>query len=886
MEFEKSENTQPEDDMRRDPHDQNVFLLKERIRRMSLVVDHSDKVIIVLKAALDPDTCDTRQDFDRLFYIDRLNELHSQNRALSASLRLRLTLSGEAVSPEKACAALVPYSPSSSILEEANGNPIRLEQLLRAYWGLSHEKTRRQIDSIECSVENSKNQLISLSEEVLQKEQYLKDLRRGASCIFEDLEGKRRLSGGLKSGYERVYNQLREIHQSFGEVSTEPTGMTANIKQLLSENIDLVTKLNASNKQVRLYELKLRGMRLENDRGNTSFNPLSSSTPPVRSFLSILHPTDKPLKSESLSEDTFSSMLDSSPAEIREEYQKMFLDSSISEIDRSERRTSIQRELGSRFFEDWSTGQIMFSLSEAIQMMSSITDFDRVINFFVSVTCKLCDCDRASYWVVDSNVAWTRTVKQRLESDVPTRSVRNFESSSPSSNNSARAVIGTEALEVTKSLEKILYEADVQMTTISVSLGVGLVGDCISSGELVHVADAYADDRFNRAVDLQSGYRTGTVLCFPIKDDGSGRVVAVVQCINKMSVGSTLFTSTDIAVIEVLGHAMKRQIAECRRYKEEVRIVEKRWVLVDLVTELVNRVECPFQFMGIVKRGLGKLFDANDANIVLLYKDFFTRVTLGETRACMHDHIDRFDGGIVDTCCETRAAIHVTTAEEFAHWSPRQSMIDFDFAIDYDGVVRKSVHLVPLCDPTGAVSAVLQWETLFDRTGAEVGDWDEHEGFDSGKKTHCEILASIAKYFELYVERLWPNKFRSNWVRSRHVHRNVHGLKRSKMLWKKAKIYVRRIVRGMSGREQKSSPASTNPHDAELYLESLIKEQAAIDATGVAIGIHTTSLNELQAMSAAEDPYVRNRFQLAPVLEDSVIGGSIDDADSVKDNVE
>ena len=33
---------------------------------------------------------------------------------------------------------------------------------------------------------------------------------------------------------------------------------------------------------------------------------------------------------------------------------------------------------------------------------------------------------------------------------------------------------------------------------------------------LVNIADAYEDDRFNPEVDLKSGYRTKSVLCFPI----------------------------------------------------------------------------------------------------------------------------------------------------------------------------------------------------------------------------------------------------------------------------------------------------------------------------------------------------------------------------------
>lgn len=42
------------------------------------------------------------------------------------------------------------------------------------------------------------------------------------------------------------------------------------------------------------------------------------------------------------------------------------------------------------------------------------------------------------------------------------------------------------------------------------------------------------DERFNRDIDLQTGYRTKALLCMPIKDS-SGDVVGVAQVINKLS---------------------------------------------------------------------------------------------------------------------------------------------------------------------------------------------------------------------------------------------------------------------------------------------------------------------------------------------------------------
>ena len=42
------------------------------------------------------------------------------------------------------------------------------------------------------------------------------------------------------------------------------------------------------------------------------------------------------------------------------------------------------------------------------------------------------------------------------------------------------------------------------------------------------------DNRFNPDVDLKSGYRTKSVLCFPIQNSRD-EVIAVIQLINKLS---------------------------------------------------------------------------------------------------------------------------------------------------------------------------------------------------------------------------------------------------------------------------------------------------------------------------------------------------------------
>jgi adenylate cyclase len=60
----------------------------------------------------------------------------------------------------------------------------------------------------------------------------------------------------------------------------------------------------------------------------------------------------------------------------------------------------------------------------------------------------------------------------------------------------------------------------------------GIAGAVFRSGKAERIDDAYADTRFNRAVDKSTGYKTETILAAPVLA-ADGRTVGVVQLLNK-----------------------------------------------------------------------------------------------------------------------------------------------------------------------------------------------------------------------------------------------------------------------------------------------------------------------------------------------------------------
>mgnify|MGYP001601253675 CR=1 FL=1 len=67
---------------------------------------------------------------------------------------------------------------------------------------------------------------------------------------------------------------------------------------------------------------------------------------------------------------------------------------------------------------------------------------------------------------------------------------------------------------------------------IRIPMGSGIAGAVAQSGETINIPDAYADTRFNPAVDKKTGFLTRSILSLPIKNQ-QGEVFAVAQLLNR-----------------------------------------------------------------------------------------------------------------------------------------------------------------------------------------------------------------------------------------------------------------------------------------------------------------------------------------------------------------
>lgn len=102
-----------------------------------------------------------------------------------------------------------------------------------------------------------------------------------------------------------------------------------------------------------------------------------------------------------------------------------------------------------------------------------------------------------------------------------------------------------------------LYEAETNELVSRIATGAdeirfpadkGIAGATLQDRQTIHVPDAYADDRFNSAVDKESGFRTRNILSVPLMDH-EGERVGVLQVLNRRGGG---FTDGDIWLAETL----------------------------------------------------------------------------------------------------------------------------------------------------------------------------------------------------------------------------------------------------------------------------------------------------------------------------------------------
>jgi phosphoserine phosphatase len=126
-----------------------------------------------------------------------------------------------------------------------------------------------------------------------------------------------------------------------------------------------------------------------------------------------------------------------------------------------------------------------------------------------------------------------------------------------------------------ESADELVVRVATGVKELRLPAGKGIAGECAKTREIVNVPDAYADERFNREVDRQSGYRTRCLLAVPLvgHDDS---LVGVLQLLNKHD---AVFDHRDETIATALA-------AQCAVALQRVRMTEELLVKEKMHREL------------------------------------------------------------------------------------------------------------------------------------------------------------------------------------------------------------------------------------------------------------------------------------------------------------
>ncbi|MGI5861669.1 MAG: HD domain-containing phosphohydrolase [Myxococcales bacterium] len=162
------------------------------------------------------------------------------------------------------------------------------------------------------------------------------------------------------------------------------------------------------------------------------------------------------------------------------------------------------------------------AILDVAKAMTAQRDLDRLLDLILTAAARVVDADRCSLFIVDRErrELWTKIAQGTGEIRIP--------------------------------------------------LDTGIAGYVAQTGATVNIVDAYADPRFNRNVDLSTGYRTRNILCVPMWGV-SGEVSGVLQALNKRE---GAFTSEDEELLVALGGQAAASIDNALLHEEINRLFE------------------------------------------------------------------------------------------------------------------------------------------------------------------------------------------------------------------------------------------------------------------------------------------------------------------------
>ena len=181
-------------------------------------------------------------------------------------------------------------------------------------------------------------------------------------------------------------------------------------------------------------------------------------------------------------------------------------------------------------------------LYEISKSLSSLSDFDTLLNTLIKITTDALSAERATLFVLDKK---TSELWSRVGTGLDRREIR-FPKDS------------------------------------------GIAGEVVSTGNTIHSEHPYDHPAFNKAIDYQTGFKTRDLICVPLKNV-KGDILGAFQILNKIDGGftsddvfffSAIASTAAIALENTLLHEdLKKKYDEIHRLCDELYIAQNQIVI-------------------------------------------------------------------------------------------------------------------------------------------------------------------------------------------------------------------------------------------------------------------------------------------------------------------
>jgi len=226
----------------------------------------------------------------------------------------------------------------------------------------------------------------------------------------------------------------------------------------------------------------------------------------------------------------------------------------------------------------------------------------------------------------------------------------------------------------------------------------GIAGNVFQTGKGLLVKDVYKDSRFNKTVDEQTGYRTRSIACAPIRTV-RGELIGVVEVLNRKGGKTAHFTPKDLKLLEAM--AMQASVSLQRSLLMELGEKEKakEAEFLSVVSEISGEIQLGNLLAKII-RTITRLLHAERSTLFIndeKTQELYTEVGegLGATQIRFPNHL-----GIAGAVFTSGQTVNIQHAYADLRFNP-----GFD---KKTGFFTRSILCTPVINKAGKVIGATQ----------------------------------------------------------------------------------------------------------------------------------------------------------------------------------